>query len=198
MAEEKLVKLLCVQVKPGESQEKLKSKVLKTISNSEKKATPTSVSHPLQGWTEDAHSIKELQARDVVHVSSNSSYVSFLLSNGKACRLPVTSKDESSSVKTFASLDALRMSGLGGQTGDSRRFQVLGDEEYAQQLQSELNASVGGLDWSRNRNISPPYIPSEAVTAIDDRLIAPDLLGTATEDFTPEGLFSSDPLDRWK
>ena len=198
MAEEKLVKFLCVQVKPGESQEKLKWKVLKTISNSEKKATPTSVNHPLQGWTEDAHSIKELRARDVVKVASNSSYVTFLLDNGKACRLPVTSKVESSSLKTFANLDALRMSGLGGRAGDSRRFQVLGDEEYAQQLQSELNTSVGGLDWSRNRNISPPYIPSETVAAIDDRLIAPDLLGAAAEDYTPEGLFSSDPLDRWR
>ena len=204
MAEEKLVKFLCVQVKPGETQEKLKAKVLKTISNSEKKATPTSASHPLQAWTEEAHCITELCARDVVKVASNSSHISFLLSNGHACRLPMSTREESSSVRTFSSLDALRISGLAARPGERGRFQVIGDEEYAQQLQSELNADMGTPDWSRNRNISPPSISisNDVVGALEDHIMDPDQpfqpFIVESPVFGSDEYLSSDPLQRWR
>ncbi len=195
MAEEKLVKVLCIQVKPGESQDRLKAKVLKTISNSEKKATPTSTSHPLQNWSEEAHCIAELHAQDVANVTTNASHVAFLLGDGRVCRLPMVSKNQPSSIKTFSNLDALRVSGLSGHSGEGRRFQVIGDEEYAQQLQSELNSNITNSDWSRNRNISPPLIiPNGTSDVLHDRLLTPDLMSGAVEEYGKDMHF---PQDRW-
>ena len=141
MAEGKnhLVKFLCVDVKSGETQEKLKAKVLRAIHNSEKKSS-SMITHPLQAWTDNSHTFKELRADQVTRVVANSSHVTFLLSNGRVCRLRVKSWEESSGSKTL-SLDALR------QPQQRSSFQVLGDEEYARQLQAELNSDL--RLWSR-------------------------------------------------
>lgn len=134
-----LVKFLCVDVKSGETAEKLKAKVLRAIHNSEKKSSST-ITHPLQTWTEESHAFKELRADQVVRVVANSSHIAFLLSNSRVCRLRVNSWEESSGSKTL-SLDALR------QPQQRPSFQVLGDEEYARQLQAELNSDL--RLWSR-------------------------------------------------
>lgn len=132
------VKFLCVDVKAEESQDKLKAKVLKAIYSSEKKATPTPITHPLQPWNEDAHTFPELRSAEVTRVVANSGHVAFLLKDGRVCCVRVASWVESTS--KMMNVDALRQS----QRGSS--FQVLGDEEYAQQLQAELNSGQGG--WS--------------------------------------------------
>lgn len=133
MSKEKahLVKFLCVDLKSGETQENLKAKVLKAIHSSEKKSD--TITHPLQSWTEEAHSLPELQAEDVLKVVANASHIAFLLHDGRVCRIRVASWEESASSKTL-SLDALR------QPRQRSSFQVLGDEEYARQLQAELNS----------------------------------------------------------
>lgn len=135
---EHLVKFLCVDVKSGETQENLKAKVLKAIHTSEKKSA--TITHPLQSWTEEAHSFLELKAEDVLKVVANSSHMAFLLRDGRVCRIRVASWEESTSSKTL-SLDALR------QSQQRPSFQVLGDEEYARQLQAELNSDLS--TWPR-------------------------------------------------
>lgn len=138
-----LVRFLCVDVKSEETQEKLKTKLLKAIHNSEKKTTPTSsITHPLQPWHEDVHTLPDLRAEDITKAVANSSHVAFLLRNGQVCRIRVASWEESSSAKTM-SLDALRQSQR--QQGEVSSFQVLGDEELAQQLYIELNSRGLGL-----------------------------------------------------
>ena len=149
---ESLVKFICVDVKSGETQEKLKAKVLKAIHNSEKKTSPnSSITHPLQTWTEEAHSFPELRAGQVHQVVTNASHVTFLLKDGRACRIRVASWEESTSGSRTLSLDALRQ-----QTSQQPRpsFQVLGDEEYALQLQAELNNRHVG--WHRGDYRVPP------------------------------------------
>lgn len=134
------MKFLSVDIKSGETQERLKVKVLKAIHNSEKKTTPTSsVTHPLQSWSEEVHTLPDLKAEEVVKVVANSSYVAFLLSDGRVCRIRVASWEESSGARK--SVSALRQS-------HESSFQVLGDEEYARQLQAELNSDHDG-GWNR-------------------------------------------------
>lgn len=198
--ERKLVRFLCVEVKSGETQEKLKAKVLKTISNSEKKTTPTPISHPLRTWNEEVHTHQELAAEDVVKVASNSSYVTFLLSNGQVCRLQMSSREESHSSKTFKNLDALRRSGATSCQGE--RFQVVGDEEYAQQLQTELNsATMVGPDWNRNRNIHIPSMVNEYMVG----MIGEQLADTETQNpflfnshLVPEAAGDDGFSDMWR
>jgi hypothetical protein len=128
-----LVKFLSVDVKSSETPGKLKAKVLKAIHNSEKRTS--TITHPLQSWTDESHSFQELRADQVVKVVANSSHVAFLLSDGRVCRVCVNSWEESSGSKTL-SLDVLR------QPQERPSFQVLGDEEYARQLQAELNSDL--------------------------------------------------------
>lgn len=183
--QETLVRFLCVEVKSGETQEKLKAKVLKTISNSEK-TTPISTTHPLQTWNEEIHSLQELVAEDVVKVASNSSYVTFLLSNGRACRLQMSSREESHSSKTFANLDALRRSGTSFHQGARSSFQVLGDEEYAQQLQIELNANT---DWNRNRNIPRVPFPGSSIVSNMEGIIGEHLVDAEQNPFPESTIY---------
>lgn len=143
----RLVKFLCVDVKSGETQENLKLKVLKAILASEKKSA--TIAHPLQSWTEEAHSFPELQAEQVLKVVANSSHVAFLLRDGRVCRIRVASWEESASSKTL-SLDALR------QPQQKSSFQVLGDAEYARQLQAELNSDLS--TWARG-DFRRPSLP---------------------------------------
>lgn len=135
---DQLVKFLCVEVKSGETQEKLKAKVLKAIHNSEKKSA--TITHPLQSWTDESHMFQQLKADEVVKVVANSTHIAFLLSDGRVCRVCVNSWEESSGSKTL-SLDALR------QPQQQPSFQVLGDEEFARQLQEDLNAHF--QTWTR-------------------------------------------------
>ena len=147
--DEKLVRFLSVVLKTRETQESLKAKVLKSISNSEK-ITPTSVSQS-QTWNEESHTLGDLVSQDVVMVASNSSFVTFLLVSGTVCRLPMSSREEFHSSKTFTNLNALRQSAT---ASSHASFQVLGDEEYAQQLQMELNDNNTASDsgWYQGRD----------------------------------------------
>ena len=138
-SKENCVKILCVDVKAQETQDKLKAKVLRAIYNSEKKSSPTPITHPLQPWNEEVHTFLELKPEDVSKVVANSSHLTFLLRDGRVCRVRVASWEESSG--KAKSIDALRQN----QRGNSR-FQVLGDAEYAQQLQAELNSGPG--NWN--------------------------------------------------
>ena len=191
---DQLVRFLCVEVKSGESQEKLKAKVLKTISNSEK-TTPTLASNPLQTWNEEAHTLQDLVAEDVVKVASNSSYVTFLLRNGRVCRLQMSSREDSHSSKTFTSLDALRRSGTSFRQGPRASFQVLGDEEYAQQLQNELNANTSpimGPDWSQNRNVPRMSTPGPSIVSDVEGIIGEQLVDSEPNPFlVPTSFFNS-------
>ena len=156
--DEQLVRFLCVEVKSGDSQEKLKTKVLRAIRSSEKKTTP--ITHPLQPWSEEAHSLPNLKANDVAKVVVNSSHVAFLLQDGQVCRMGVASWKESSAGKSFSSLDALR------QSQQSSSFQVLGDEEYAHQLQAEFNSIP---EWNR-ASPSIPFVDNSRLVNLEDPL----------------------------
>ena len=181
---EDFVKFLSVEVKSGETQEKLKAKVLKAIHNAEKNSSvPTSlITHPLQPWTSDFHTFADLKARDVVKAVTNSSYVAFLLRDGRVCRVRMASWEESSGRKTL-NFDALRRS----QQGAGSSFQVLGDEEYARQLQAELNSGRGqwdgGVARGGNEQRLPPFMP-----------FGGRLAGTVDE-FVPLSPTMSTPLD---
>lgn len=150
------MKFICVDVKSGETQEKLKAKVLKAIHNSEKKSSPnSSITHPLQSWTEETHAFPDLKAEEVHQVVANASHVAFLLRDGRVCRVRVASWEEASNSggsRTTLSLDALRQQTTSQQPRPS--FQVLGDEEYALQLQAELNNRHVG--WHRGDYRVPP------------------------------------------
>ncbi len=151
---EHLVKFLCVDVKSSETPEKLKAKVLKAIHNSEKKSA--AIAHPLQTWTADAHTLPELNSHQVLKVVSNSTYVAFLMRDGRVCRVRVASWEEPVGSKAL-SLDTLRQSQQQQQQQQPQRpsFQVLGDEEYARQLQAELNSDL--RTWGRSdRDYSRP------------------------------------------
>ena len=140
-----------MDVRQEETQDKLKAKVLKAIHSTEKKTTPpTPITHPLQAWNEEVHCFPELKSEEVVKATANSTHLAFLLRDGRACRICVASWEESPASKN-ATLESLRRRGGGG-SGLSSRFQVLGDEEYAQQLQAELNSGrhgdgATGGDW---------------------------------------------------
>ena len=141
------MKFLSVEVKSGETQDKLKAKVLKALHNSEKNALSTSsplthITHPLQPWTGEVHTFPDLKAEEVIKAAANSSYIAFLLQDGHVCRVRVSSWDElSGGSGKMMSIDALRRS----QQGTGSSFQVLGDEEYARQLQTDLNS--GRMPW---------------------------------------------------
>lgn len=152
----RFVKFLSVEVKSGETQDKLKAKILKALHNSEKSSISTvsavtHITHPLQPWTGELHTFPDLFAEDIFKVAANSSYVVFLLCDGRVCRVHVSSRDESSKM---TSLEALRRSQTGGGS-----FQVLGDEEYARQLQADLNSGRAQWESSRgNEQRLPPFV----------------------------------------
>ena len=180
---EDFVKFLSVEIKSGETHEKLKAKVLKAIHNAEKNSSSPSslITHPLQPWTSDVHTFPDLKARDIVKAVANSSYVAFLLQDGRACRIRMASWEESSSRKTL-NFDVLRQS----QQGAGSSFQVLGDEEYARQLQAELNSGRqwdGGVARGNNEQRLPPFMP-----------FGGRLAGTVDE-FVPLSPTMSVPLD---
>ena len=95
---EEKVKLVCVKLKPNDTPDKVKSKLLKTLRNAEKKDPELcSIGHPLESFCEEVHCISELNVSDVVEVASNSRYIVFLLRDGRACRMRCTSKAETHS-----------------------------------------------------------------------------------------------------
>ena len=158
---EQLVKFLCVDVKPGETPEKLKTKVLRLIRHAEKKTTPaSSIIHPLQTWNGELHTLPDLKAKEISKVVANSSCLVFLRNDGRVCHLGVNSWEETSDNKPFSSVDALRQSRHLGSN-----IEILGDEEYARQLQAEFSSGSSSIaagrehDWRRNRSrYSPPSL----------------------------------------
>ncbi|CAI8017330.1 hypothetical protein GBAR_LOCUS10539, partial [Geodia barretti] len=86
------VRLVAVSLKKSYSPSKVKSKLLRSIRLSERreqKAPP--ISHPLSQWRDRVHTLPDLPASQVKQVVSNSRYIVFLLSDGRVCRLAVTS-----------------------------------------------------------------------------------------------------------
>ena len=135
------VKLLCLKLKSNESPEKVKLKILKGLKKAEKKNIKScTISHPLQNWTNDVHSIAELNSDDVLKVVSNSHYLVFLLKDGRVCRMRCSSKDYSGKNPTSNINQVLRRSNIGGPS-----FQELSDAECARQLQAQFDSEGRGV-----------------------------------------------------
>ena len=89
------VKLVCVKLKPNDTPDKVKSKILKSLRNAERREPDScTVGHPLESFCEEVHCISDLNASDVVKVASNSRYVAFLTRDGRACRMRCASRAE--------------------------------------------------------------------------------------------------------
>ncbi len=132
------VNLFCLDLKPQDTREKRKGRVLKAIRNAEKKTTPIPpISHP---WREEAHALQELKGSEVLQVQASSDYIAFLLKDGRVCRMRVGSCGEKTPSRSLAS--HLKYFNQGPRGGEASG--VLGDEEYARQLQAEFNS------WNRN------------------------------------------------
>ena len=90
---EEKVKLVCIKLKPNDTPDKVKSKILKTLRNAERREpNPGTIAHPLEPFCEEVHSISDLNASDVVEVASNSRYIAFLTRDGRACRMRCASR----------------------------------------------------------------------------------------------------------
>ncbi len=132
------VRLICVKLKPNETPDKVKAKVLKSLRTAERRhLQPCSLSHPLGVSTlsEEACSIAELNAGVVSQVVTNSKYIVFLLKDGSVCRMKCASREET---RSKLSTDVFRRPNQ-----PKTSFQVLSDAEYARQLQAQFDSERG-------------------------------------------------------
>lgn len=138
------VKLLCVKLKPNDTPEKVKAKILKGLRKAEKKSSSScAITHPLQNWTNEIHSLGDLDSKNVAKVVSNSRYIAFLMRDGRVCRIRCSSKTPSRRNSVPNVGEILRRS---NQAVPS--FQELSDAEYAKQLQARFDSerrSGGGV-----------------------------------------------------
>ena len=140
---EENVKLVCVNHKSSDTLGKVKLKVLRAIRRAERRSSSTTaITHPLQSWTNQCHSLGSLPADDVLLTLTNSRYIVFLTKDGRVCRLRCASRPEVSQQKGESSvasiLSTLRRRGSLSQGQVS--FQEESDAEYARQLQVEYEA----------------------------------------------------------
>ena len=138
---EESVKLICVKYKSSDSPGKVKMKLLRAMRRAERQSRSpnTTISHPLQPWTNHCHTIGDLPANDVVITLSNSRYIVFLTKDGRVCRLKCTSKPELSQ-KSGSAIASLLSSLRRGTSAHGLSFQEESDAEYARQLQAEYEA----------------------------------------------------------
>ena len=140
---EENVKLICVKHKSSDTLGKVKLKVLRAMRKAERRTSSiTAITHPLQSWTNQCHSIGTLPADDVQMTLVNSRYIVFLTKDGRVCRLRCASRPEVSQQKgensVVSILNTLRRRGSSSQGQVS--FQEESDAEYARQLQAEYEA----------------------------------------------------------
>ena len=140
---EERVKLICVKHKSSDSLGKVKSRLLRAMRKAERRSSGiTTITHPLQPWTNQCHSLGALPADDVLMTLTNSRYIVFLTKDGRVCRLRCTSRPEvskqsgDSSVASILNTLRRRGSSAPGQVS----FQEESDAEYARQLQAEYEA----------------------------------------------------------
>jgi hypothetical protein len=140
---EENVKLICVKYKSSDSPGKVKLKLLRAMRRAERQSRSphTTITHPLQPWTNHCHTIGDLPANDVLITLSNSRYIVFLTKDGRVCRLKCTSRPELSqkSDSAIASLLSSLRRGAASYT-HGLSFQEESDAEYARQLQAEYEA----------------------------------------------------------
>lgn len=146
-------KLLCVPYKDGYSTEKIRRKILKRLQKLERKSSNSIF----------VKGLSSLSPNDIQATVSNSKYVGFLLKDGRACRMKVSSSYQSKSYQVPPDLKTVSSSGRGESS-----FQVLSDAEYARRLQAQFDQEVRpGSRYGRNMedvigslhgSISP-YVP---------------------------------------
>ena len=171
---EENVKLVCVKYKSSDSPGKVKLKLLRAMRRAERQShSPhTTITHPLQPWTNHCHTIGDLPANNVLITLSNSRYIVFLTKDGRVCRLKCTSRPELSqkSDSAIASLLSSLRRGTSSSHVHGVSFQEENDAEYARQLQAEYEAhshlsliggagaSLGHIPTFSWRSGSPPSV----------------------------------------
>ena len=134
------VKLICFKCKSSDTPSKVKMKLLRGMRKAERRGVAISaISHPLQPWNNQCHSIGALPAEDVLIALSNSRYVVFLTKDGRVCRLRCTSRPSVSQQRHDSSVASI-LSTLRSSSTHHVSFQEESDAEYARQLQAEFEA----------------------------------------------------------
>ena len=134
------VKLICFKCKSSDTHRKVKQKLLRVVRRAERRgADVCAITHPLQEWTNQCHSIGALPADDILTTSSNSRYIVFLTKDGRVCRLKCTSRSDPSQQRHDNSVASI-LSTLRGSSSHHVSFQEESDAEYARQLQAEFEA----------------------------------------------------------
>jgi E3 ubiquitin-protein ligase EDD1 len=114
-------KILCVPFKDAHSTDKVRRRILKRMKKLERKSFNSPFVKNLdKSWTPDIHA-----------VVSNSSYIGFLLKDGRVCRMKASSVPNPVSNNQ----ELLNYS----QRSDGNSLQVLSDAEFARQLQSQYD-----------------------------------------------------------
>jgi len=166
------VKVVCVKYKKSDCGNKVKQRLLKKLKNVESSKKVTGV-----------QLVCGVEAESVAQVAINSTYVVFLLKDGRVCRLHCAGNDEVTESGAYYS--------AGGQS-----FQVTSDMEYARILQQQFDserpswsiAAPMDRDYGHGGRIDHVLRPSyyDAIRQHSNRSITPP---------APINLFDPSPVE---